>query len=124
MPAMRFWALYGAISQIEAQEDLRALSVTYYGAQPWQSNRPINDFTASLQRKTLGKRSAQAGAYGMPTSALHGPMVSAVERNVLDGRIERARLQVEEQKQAWQQGGWAALVPVLAAQQKINQGSP
>lgn len=124
MPSMRFWALYGTISQIEAQEDLRALSVTYYGAQPWQNSRPVNDFSTGLRYQALGKRQERPGAYGMPTAALQGPMVSEVERQVLDGRIERARLQIEEQKEAWQTGGWTALAPVLAAQQQINRASP
>lgn len=124
MPSLRFWTLYRAISQLEAQDDLRAVSVAFYGGNPDRRGEAILDFTNDLRNQALRKGQAGPGAYGIPTSALSGPMVSEVEGSIIHERLERAARQVEEQQEAWKVGSWPALQQVLARQQAENRAAP
>lgn len=124
MPAIRFWALYRTIPQLEAQDDLRAVSVAFYGGNPDGKGATLRDFTNDLRNHALRKVHTGSGAYGMPTSALNGPMVSEVEASIIRDRLDRGARQVKEQQDAWKAGSWPALQQVLARQQAENRAAP
>ena len=125
MPSIRFWVLFEQIKRMEAADDLRALVVAGFGANPGKDGAQFSKFSRDLQAIIAGTGAAETDNMvpSMPTSALHGPFVKQVESGVLTGRLAEMERQVEEQKEAWRQGGWQALQVVLNEQRIINRNS-
>lgn len=115
MPAIRFWALFRAIGQLEAAQDLRALAVAINA----QDGRLARDYAGELEARATGRADGQGA--GMPTAALSGPNVTVDESGALRARHARLAAQVEEQRAAWKQGGWPAVTAVLVKQRETNR---
>lgn len=49
MPVQRFWALYRAIPALEASDDLRALMVAGYGANPGEKGQNFSQLAKRLR---------------------------------------------------------------------------
>lgn len=109
---------------MEAADDLRALVVAGYGANPGKDGAQFSKFANDLRSIIAGEKTeTDRDVPSLPTSALHGPFVTQVESGTLTRRLEELERQVEEQKEAWKQGGWQALQAVLVEQQKINRNN-
>lgn len=60
MPFSRFWALYQAIPELEASDDLRALMVAGYGANPGKDGQGFAKMVKALQAQAEGQSADQA----------------------------------------------------------------
>lgn len=124
MPAIRFWALYGTIARLDAADDLRALAVAGYGANPGKDGAALRGYSADLQRRVSGEGSeSMSGAPSVPASALAGPHVRRVDAGEVSGLRARLAAQVAEQKAAYESGGWSELWQVMTRQQAENRNS-
>lgn len=122
MPAIRFWVLYGSITQLDAAADLRALAVAGHGANPGKDGRGLRDYAAELGKRASGQTTPSAGSSpSVPASALRGPFVTTVEPGVVSGERARLEAQVKEQQLAWETGKWPALAEVLERQRAENR---
>lgn len=109
---------------MEAADDLRALVVAGYGANPGKDGAQFSKFASDLRSIIAGEKTeTDRDVPSLPTSALRGPFVTQVESGTLTRRLEELERQVEEQKEAWKQGGWQTLQAVLVEQQKINRNN-